>query len=127
MTQPKPTANLLLAAETGDPLLAICRGAQVLNVAAGGTLVQGAKLLKERGAARIHVCATHGIFAADAIDQIENSLIDEILVTDTIPLRQGAPDNLKVLSVADILTDTIRRIFTDDSVSEVFGGENQLF
>jgi ribose-phosphate pyrophosphokinase len=48
-------------------------------------------------------------------------------VTDTIPLRQGAPDNIKVLSVADILTDTIRRIFTDDSVSEVFGGENQLF
>jgi ribose-phosphate pyrophosphokinase len=49
------------------------------------------------------------------------------VVTDTIPLRQGAPGNIKVLSVADILTDTIRRIFTDDSVSEVFGGENQLF
>ncbi|MEA2268683.1 MAG: ribose-phosphate pyrophosphokinae, partial [Solirubrobacteraceae bacterium] len=39
----------------------------------------------------------------------------------------GAPDNVRVLSTADLLTDSIRRIFTDDSVSEVFGGENQLF
>jgi ribose-phosphate pyrophosphokinase len=43
------------------------------------------------------------------------------------PLRAVPPDNITVLSVADILTDTIRRIFTDDSVSAVFGGENQLF
>ena len=46
---------------------------------------------------------------------------------DTIPIRPGAPDNLRVLSCAELLTDSIRRIFTDDSVSEVFGGENQLF
>ena len=45
----------------------------------------------------------------------------------TIPLRPGAPDNIRVLSCANLLTDSIRRIFTDDSVSEVFGGENQLF
>ena len=49
------------------------------------------------------------------------------MTTDTIPLRPGAPDNITVLSVADLLTDCIRRIFTDDSVAEVFGGENQLF
>jgi ribose-phosphate pyrophosphokinase len=42
-------------------------------------------------------------------------------------LRPGAPDNIRVLSCSDLLTDSIRRIFTDDSVSEVFGGENQLF
>ena len=41
--------------------------------------------------------------------------------------RPGAPDNIRVLSCANLLTDSIRRIFTDDSVSEVFGGENQLF
>ena len=51
---------------------------------------------------------------------------EQIVVTDTIPLRPGAPDNIQVLSCADLLTDSIRRIFTDDSVSEVFGGENQL-
>ena len=49
------------------------------------------------------------------------------MVTDTIPIRPGAPENVRVLSCADLLTDSIRRIFTDDSVSEVFGGENQLF
>ena len=42
-------------------------------------------------------------------------------------MQPGAPDNITVLSVADLLTDSIRRIFTDDSVAEVFGGENQLF
>ena len=52
---------------------------------------------------------------------------EKIVVTDTIPLRPGAPENIQVLSCADLLTDSIRRIFTDDSVSEVFGGENQLF
>ena len=49
------------------------------------------------------------------------------MVTDTIPLRSGAPDNIVVLSIADILADTIRQVFTDGSVSAVFGGENQLF
>ena len=52
---------------------------------------------------------------------------EQIVVTDTIPLRRGAPSNIRVLSVADLLTDSIRQIFTDGSVSEVFGGENQLF
>ena len=49
------------------------------------------------------------------------------MVTDTIPLRPGAPDMIRVLSCADLLTDTIRKIFSDESVSELFQGENQLF
>jgi ribose-phosphate pyrophosphokinase len=49
------------------------------------------------------------------------------VVTDTIPLGPGAPDNIRVLSCADLLTESIRSIFTDGSVSGVFGGENQLF
>ena len=48
-------------------------------------------------------------------------------MTDTVPLRDGAPDLITQLTCADVLEDSIRRIFTDDSVSEVFGGENQLF
>ena len=48
-------------------------------------------------------------------------------MTDTIPLAEGAPEHIKVLTTADILTDSVRRIFTDDSVSEIFQGENQLF
>ena len=51
----------------------------------------------------------------------------EVPVTDTVPLRPGAPDMIRQLTCADILTDTVRRIFTDDSVSEIFAGENQLF
>ena len=53
--------------------------------------------------------------------------IEEIVVTDTIPLPRDAPDKIKVLSVADILARSIRSIFTDGSVSELFAGENQLF
>ena len=49
------------------------------------------------------------------------------MVTDTVPLREGAPDLITQLTCADILEDSIRRIFTDDSVSEIFAGENQLF
>ena len=51
----------------------------------------------------------------------------EIVVTDTIPVAAERPENIRVLPCAELLTDSIRRIFTDDSVSEVFGGENQLF
>ena len=50
-----------------------------------------------------------------------------VVVTDTVATPPGAPDNVFVLPCADLLTDSIRRIFTDGSVSEVFGGENQLF
>ena len=63
-------------------------------------------------------CAGRGLAAAG---------FEQIVVTDTIPLRPGAPDNIRQLSCADLLTDSIRRIFTDDSVSEIFAGENQLF
>jgi ribose-phosphate pyrophosphokinase len=50
-----------------------------------------------------------------------------VVVTDTVAIPPGAPDNVFVLPCAELLTDSIRRIFTDGSVSEVFGGENQLF
>ena len=59
--------------------------------------------------------------------RLRDSAIEQIVVTDTIPLRPGAPDNITVLSTAPTLADSIRRIFTDDSVSEIFAGENQLF
>ncbi len=49
------------------------------------------------------------------------------MVTDTIPVGPDRPENIRVLPCAELLTDSIRRIFVDDSVSEVFGGENQLF
>ncbi len=71
--------------------------------------------------------ATHGLFSGNAFQTLAAAPLSGIVVTDTVPLREGAPDSIKVLTSADILTDSVRRIFTDDSVSEIFAGENQLF
>jgi ribose-phosphate pyrophosphokinase len=93
----------------------------------GGTLKAAAQAVQDAGAKRIFVAATHPVLSGNAFENLASSGFEEIVVTDTIPLRPGAPDNIRVLSCAELLTDSIRRIFTDDSVSEVFGGENQLF
>src|SRR3954464_8370929 len=92
-----------------------------------GTLGAAAQAVRESGAKRIYAAATHAVFSGRAYENLAAARFEEVVVTDTIPLRAGAPDNVRVLSCADLLTDSIRRIFTDDSVSEVFGGENQLF
>jgi ribose-phosphate pyrophosphokinase len=92
-----------------------------------GTLKAAAQTVLDEGAARVYAAATHPVFSGNAYENLASSGFEQVVVTDTIPLRNGAPDNVRVLSVADLLTNSIRRIFTDDSVSEVFGGENQLF
>jgi ribose-phosphate pyrophosphokinase len=92
-----------------------------------GTLKAAAQTVLDEGAARVYAAATHAVFSGDAFENLASSRFEEIVVTDTIPLRPGPPDNIRVLSCAELLTDSIRRIFTDDSVSDVFGGENQLF
>jgi ribose-phosphate pyrophosphokinase len=92
-----------------------------------GTLRAAAQTVLDEGASRVYAAATHAILSGNAYENLAASGFEQIVVTDTIPLRAGAPDNLRVLSCAELLTDSIRRIFTDDSVSEVFGGENQLF
>jgi len=92
-----------------------------------GTLCAAAQTLIEHGAAKVFAAATHGVFSGPAYENLAQGPFERIVVTDTIPAPPGAPDNVYVLPCADILTDSIRRIFTDGSVSEVFGGENQLF
>ncbi|MEA2254290.1 MAG: ribose-phosphate pyrophosphokinae [Solirubrobacteraceae bacterium] len=92
-----------------------------------GTLKAAAQTVLDEGASRVYAAATHPILSGNAYENLAAAGFEQIVVTDTIPLRPGAPDNIRVLSCADLLTDSIRRIFTDDSVSEVFGGENQLF
>jgi ribose-phosphate pyrophosphokinase len=92
-----------------------------------GTLRAAAQTVLDEGASRIYAAATHPILSGNAYENLAAAGFEQIVVTDTIPLRPGAPDNLRVLSCAELLTDSVRRIFTDDSVSEVFGGENQLF
>jgi ribose-phosphate pyrophosphokinase len=69
------------------------------------------------------------VFSGPAYERLEyeRSGIERIVVTDTLPQRRDGPENITVLSTAQTLADSIRRIFTDDSVSEIFAGENQLF
>ncbi|GAC1323353.1 MAG: ribose-phosphate pyrophosphokinase [Thermoleophilaceae bacterium] len=93
----------------------------------GGTLAAAAQTVLDEGASAVYAVATHGIFSGRAYETLANSPLHGIVVTDTVPLREGAPENIRVLTCADILTDSVRRIFTDDSVSEIFAGENQLF
>jgi ribose-phosphate pyrophosphokinase len=93
----------------------------------GGTLAAGAQTVLDAGAREVHAVATHGIFSGEAFETLAASSLSSIVVADTVPLRDGAPDNIHVLTTADILTDTVRKIFTGDSVSEIFKGENQLF
>src|SRR5271154_112147 len=92
-----------------------------------GTLAAAARTVMEEGAARVYAAATHAVFSGDAFENLIESGLEQIVVTDTIPIAAGRPDNVRVLPCAELLTESIRRIFVDDSVSEVFGGENQLF
>lgn len=94
-----------------------------------GTLCAAARTVLDEGAARVIACATHGVFSGPAFERLayESSQIERIVVTDTLPIPDHKPDNITVLSTAQTLADSIRRIFSDDSVSEIFAGENQLF
>ncbi|MDP9401071.1 MAG: ribose-phosphate pyrophosphokinase [Actinomycetota bacterium] len=92
-----------------------------------GTLSAAGQTVMGAGAKRVFAAATHAVLSGDAYRNLAASSFEEIVVTDTIPLHPDAPDTIRVLSCADLLTDSIRRIFNDDSVAEVFGGENQLF
>ena len=93
-----------------------------------GSIVNAVDTLYENGAKDVYVAATHGIFSPPAFDRIRESPVKEVIVTDTVPVAPGATDGkIKVLSVADTLANTIKNVFEDESVSELFAGENQLF
>ncbi|HEX3804076.1 MAG TPA: ribose-phosphate pyrophosphokinase [Solirubrobacteraceae bacterium] len=96
-------------------------------IGTAGTLKAAADAVKDAGARRVYAAATHGIFSGNAYENLTAAGFEQCVVTDTVPLPPGAPNNVKVLSCADLLTSSIRQIFTDGSVSDVFGGENQLF
>jgi ribose-phosphate pyrophosphokinase len=93
----------------------------------GGTLAAAAQTVLDAGASEVHAVATHGVFSGGAFETLAASPLASVVVTDTVPIRDDAPSSIRVLTCADMLTDSVRRIFTDDSVSEIFAGENQLF
>ena len=91
-------------------------------IATAGTICSAASLLKERGAEKIFVGASHGVFASPAFERLEQAPIDEVVVTDTIPLCERAKEieSIKVLSVASMLGEAIKRIHRNESVSNLF-------
>jgi ribose-phosphate pyrophosphokinase len=92
-----------------------------------GTLRAAGEAVMAAGAKEVCAVATHPIFSGDAYETLGASPFRRIVVTDTVPMRPGAPECVKVISCAGLLADTVSRIFTGDSVSEVFDGKNQLF
>ena len=87
-----------------------------------GTLCKAAQALKEHGAKRVVAYCTHPVLSGAAIDNLNNSVLDELVVTDTIPLRDAAKscDRIRVLSIAEMLAETMRRISLEESVSSLF-------
>ncbi|MBW2058274.1 MAG: ribose-phosphate pyrophosphokinase [Deltaproteobacteria bacterium] len=88
----------------------------------GGTLVHSAEALKKSGAAHVYACCVHPVLSGSAVDMIDPSPIEELVVSDTIPLEAGARrcEKIKVISLAELLAEAIRRIHREASVSELF-------
>jgi ribose-phosphate pyrophosphokinase len=91
-----------------------------------GTFCATAEMLKERGAGKVYGLATHGIFSEPALERIEASPFEQVIVTDTVPIdTQGVTKKIVVLSVAKLLADAISAVSTGRSVSALFEGQNQ--
>jgi ribose-phosphate pyrophosphokinase len=98
------------------------------NLSTGNTLLAGASALKDAGAKDVWVFVTHGLFSAGALERFAEADLAGMVVTDTVPIDPlRKPDNLTVLTVSGLLAETIMNVFADESVSAIFGGENQLF
>ena len=91
-------------------------------ISTAGTICGAAKMVRERGAKKIVVGATHGVFAGPAVERLSEAPIDEIFVTDTIPVNKAARQmkNLKILSAASLLGEAVRRIHSNESLSSMF-------
>ncbi len=85
-----------------------------------GTICKAASLLKEKGANSVRAVCTHPVLSGKAYENIENSVLDEIAVTDTIPLKNLTSKKIKVLSVSDLFAKAIRKIHDHESISSLF-------
>ncbi|MHA7985976.1 ribose-phosphate diphosphokinase [Rathayibacter sp. CAU 1779] len=90
----------------------------------GGTIVKAAQALKESGAERVIVAATHAVFSDPAIERLQDASIDEVVVTDTIPVPEAKRfPTLTILPIAPLLARAIHEVFEDGSVTSMFNGE----
>jgi len=94
----------------------------------GGTLIANVEALRAQGVEAVWVYATHGVFCDNALHKFHDAPIDGIVVTDTVPINPvDMPRNMTIVPIGQLLAETIMNVFADDSVSAIFGGENQLF
>ena len=94
----------------------------------GGTQIAGAKVLREHGAREVWMFVTHCLLDVDTLTRVAKSDLTGLVVTDTVPVDPiHKPANVTVLPVSRLLAETIMNVFGDESVSAIFGGENQLF
>ena len=98
-------------------------------IATGGTLIAGARALKDAGAEEVYVFATHGLFAGQSLERFAAAdEVDGVVVTDTLPLDpRVCPPKVTQLTVSSLLAETVWNVFSEESVSAIFAGENQLF
>ena len=87
-----------------------------------GTLCKAADALKERGASKVIAYCTHPVLSGSAIENIRNSQLDELVVTDTVPLSEEAKsmDKIRQLTIADLLAESMRRVSNEESISALF-------
>lgn len=86
-----------------------------------GSLTKAAKVLKDFGAKKVYACCTHPVLSGPAIDRLKESVIEKLVVTDTIPLTEDKQiDKIEVVSVAPLFAEAIRRIYSNESVSKLF-------
>lgn len=86
-----------------------------------GTISEGARFLRQQGARQVYACATHAVFSPPAIERLSSGVLEEVIVTNTIPIPEGQQfPQLRVLSVANLIGETIWRIHEDSSVSSMF-------
>ena len=85
-----------------------------------GTICKAAALLKEKGAKTVRAICTHPVLSGNAYENIENSVLEELVVSDTIPLKQVTSPKIKVLTVSDLFAKAIRKIHDHESISSLF-------
>jgi ribose-phosphate pyrophosphokinase len=91
------------------------------EIASGGTMMEAARYLQANGAQRIEAAAVHPVLSGHAVERMEDSPIERLVVTNSIPVRGDAPAKIEVVSVAKLFADAIQAIHDGDSISDLFG------
>ena len=84
-----------------------------------GTITKAAELIMEKGAISVRCLASHALFSGPAIERIDNSPLEEVIVTDSIPLKEHS-DKIRVISIADMFADVIKKVYYNQSISSSF-------